>query len=78
MLKKVRDLQPGDMVDLEDDPFHENDYLVEYEYGVVDEVKEENPGCFLVTFTNVAAAAYHPDTMFPVADPSEWRGNNLR
>ena len=68
---KVRDLQPGDKVDMEGDPFHRDEALVEFEYGVVEEVIHETPNCFVVVFENITAAAYSPDKEFDVVSDTE-------
>ena len=68
MIKKIKDLKPGDRVDLESDPFHADDPLVEFEYGNVESVVEETPTCFVVNFNNVGAAAYNPDMLVEVAN----------
>lgn len=67
-MKKVRDLQPGDMIDLEGDPAHADDPVVEFEYGVVQEVVRETDTCFVVHFDNVGSAAYDPDKEFELGE----------
>ena len=55
-LAKIRDLKPGDMVDLEGDPFadpNHDEIQLQYEYIVVDHVREETPGCWLLEGGNV-------------------------
>ena len=66
MLKKVREFKPGDLVDLENDPYHADDPNVEFEYGRVSSVVQETPTCFLVNFNNFGCAAYPPDQEFEV------------
>lgn len=54
-LVKIRDLKPGDMVDLQGDPYADPNHEaieLEYELMSVYEVVEETPGCFLVTCNN--------------------------
>ena len=68
MKVKARDLQSGDMVDMEvtQFPFKYADALAEYELGEVDEVDHETPTCFVVYFTNLTAVAVDPDQVFQV------------
>jgi len=61
----VRDLRPGDQVDLESCPYLNKDPLAEYEYAVVDEVEEETPNCLVVHYTE-HCAAYSPDTVLTI------------
>lgn len=68
MRTKVRDLQPGDKVDLEGDPYVNcsdpecTSYITyQFEYGVVDTVEQETPGCIVVHFTNDDVIGFPPD-----------------
>jgi ribosomal protein L21E len=66
MQVKAKDLLPGDKVDLEHDPFHADDPVVEFEYGKVGSVTAETEDCILVEFENVSSAAYPADNLFDV------------
>lgn len=65
---KVRDLKPGDKVDLDCSlPFEYDEPLKEFEYGIVDEVTPETPNCFVIVFENLTAIALGPDYQLMVA-----------
>ena len=67
-LVKIRDLKPGDMVDLAGDEFadayHEN-MVLEYQFAVVDEVEEETPTCF-VLHSEASTCGFPPDHVVAV------------
>lgn len=54
-LVMVKDLKPGDRVDLEGDLHadpEKTNVLLQHEYQVVDQVEQETPACVCVYFTD--------------------------
>jgi exo-beta-1,3-glucanase (GH17 family) len=49
-IKLTEELQKGDLVDLEDDPYYDTDHTAEYFYFWVESVEVESITCALVTF----------------------------
>ena len=69
MEKQVKDLVPGDQVDLTGTvcrQFNYHNVMAEFEYGWVNEVVEETPDCFVVHFENLSAIALPPDFLVDV------------
>jgi hypothetical protein len=59
----VRDLKPGDMVDLQNDPYADprGDHIeYEFELAVVAELTYEGSGCIVVEF-NESTVGFPPD-----------------
>lgn len=69
--KAVRDLKPGDLVDIEADKFADppaaRDPFWEYEYAVVDEIYPEGPECIVVHFADGPSVGFPPDHEVPVS-----------
>ena len=64
--RTVRDLKPGDMIDLERDLIADpNGDKVEFqsEYAIVGEIVEETPACIVVYIDGVDAFGFPPDHM---------------
>lgn len=75
MTKRVTDLSPGDLVDLEGDPYaicpdDECNCMVnaEYEYGVVDFVELEPDDVVAVYFDNFGAIGFPPEHVVRLGD----------
>ena len=69
MKKRAADLMPGDLVDLEDDPFADNGEHPEFEFEFCEviDVERETPDCVRVDFDNYSCG-------FPVDHELEiWR-----
>ena len=65
-MKRVRDLQPGDWIDLDSCPYavpgpDDPPDLYAYEWSIVERVEEETPGCWLVVTESDGAFGMPPD-----------------
>jgi hypothetical protein len=77
-LRKVRELNPGDLVDLAADPLYaawaaEEEatpggyvFALEFEYAAVESLVVESPTCTAVYFENFPGFGYDPDHELPV------------
>ncbi len=67
-IKHARNLQEGDLVDLQDAeyplPFEYDEPRAEFEYGEVDSIEWETDDCLVVHFINLGSLAIDPDHVF--------------
>ncbi len=69
ILKAIRRLKPGDLVDLCGDPFadpEKSSPLLQHELVTVDEVERETAHCFAVYFEGFPCIGFPPDHRIPV------------
>jgi hypothetical protein len=72
--RRISELEPGDLVDLEGDPFADPptdpDTFWTYEYGIVSELEIETPDCTLVYFENGPNVGFPPNHVVTVNQDS--------
>lgn len=66
--KKVSDLVAGDLVDLEGDPYADEDPTWEFEYGEVEDTERETDDCVRVDFANGGSIGFPPDHLLTLSD----------
>jgi hypothetical protein len=67
MTKMTKELQPGDLVDLQGDSVLGHHPEFQFELAEVVEIERETDDCYVVYFDN-HAAGYAPDHVFKVGD----------
>ena len=68
--RAVRDLKPGDMIDLAGDKYADPDtqsVMFECEYAVVADVTPETPECIAIDIEGVDVFGFPPDHLVPYA-----------
>lgn len=66
MKREVKDLKPGDKVDLSKCPYLNREPLAKFELGVVDEIEVETADCIRVDYRNFPSCGYRPTELLEV------------
>lgn len=66
MKKRAADLVPGDLVDLEDDPFAPDHPSIPYELAMVATVEQETPECVAVGFEGIDVIGFPTNHLMEV------------